>query len=135
MRNPKYLLAAAAMGGLLALPQTSSASPLGVGLAASGSTIPMITDGLVQKVHGWHCRKRKGWYHGHRVWHRHRRACYDYDYDDYDYYDYSYYPYYAYPFPFFSFHFDDDDDDFHGRHHFRGKRKFKKKFRKYKDSY
>jgi hypothetical protein len=115
MRNLNYLFAAAAIGSLLILPQTSSASPLGAGLAKSGSVSPAITDGLVQKVHGWHCGKRKGWYHGKRYWHRHRRACHRAYYYDDDYYDDDYYyrPYYrpryhygyGFPFPFFGFHF------------------------------
>ena len=106
MRNLKCLLAAAALGGFVALPAAGSAGPLpGGSLAASSS--PLVADGLVQKVHGWHCYKRKGWYHGHRVWHRHYRAChyrkryYDDYYDD-DYDDYSYYrPYHSYAYPYY----------------------------------
>jgi hypothetical protein len=127
MRHLKYLLAAAALGSIVALPQAGSAGPLPGGLLA-GSSIPALDDGLVQKVHGYHCRKRKGWYHGHRVWHRHYRAChrqryYDDDYYDDD-YDYGYYPGYyrpygyGYPaygfgFPFIGFGF----GGFGGRHH------------------
>jgi hypothetical protein len=127
MRNLRLVLAAAAIGSLMALSQTSSANPLAGGLGSLGNSTPAIADDLVQKVHGWHCRKRKGWYHGHRVWHRHRRACYDtsYYYDD-DYYDdYSYgygYPY-GYGAPFFSFYF--DDDDHRGRRHHRYRKRKK----------
>ena len=130
MRNLKYLLAAVAIGSFMALPQTSSASPLAAGLGTANSGTPAIAEGLVHKVHGWHCGKKKGWYHGKRYWHRHSKAChrrYDrsYYYDDYDddYYDYSYYrpyryhayPYYPGPFIGFSFggghHGWDWDDD------------------------
>jgi X-X-X-Leu-X-X-Gly heptad repeat protein len=126
MRNLKYLLAAGALGGLMALPQASSASPLATGLGTVNSNTPAIADGLVQKVHGWHCQKRKGWYHGKRYWHRHWKACHrTYHYDDdyyYDNYSYSYgYPSYGYGVPlplFFGFNF--GDDDHHGRRHHKG---------------
>jgi hypothetical protein len=122
MRNLKYLLAAAAVGSLLALPQTSSASPLATGLGTANTGTPAIADEFVQKVHGWHCSRKWSKRLGK---HRHRRACYerrryyDNDYYDDDYYDYSYYrPYrrhygyggYGIPFPFFGFQFG-------GRHH------------------
>src|SRR6185503_3143567 len=96
LRKASYLLAAAAISGLALAATPSSASPLASGLANGNTALPALSEGLVQKVHGWHCGKRKGWYHGHRVWHRHRRACYDNDYydDDYDNYDYGYYPRY-----------------------------------------
>jgi hypothetical protein len=118
MRNLKYMVAAAALGSIVALPQASSAGPLPGGLLA-GSSTPALDDGLVQKVHGYHCRKRKGWYHGHRVWHRHYRACHRSYYDDDDYYDNGYYaPYaYSYPYytaPFFAFSFGNRR---HHRHH------------------
>jgi hypothetical protein len=74
------LFAAAVIGGLALSAGPGSASPLAGGLATGPSTVPQITDGLVQKVHGWHCRKRYGWYRGHKWWHRHRRACDDYSY-------------------------------------------------------
>jgi hypothetical protein len=121
MRNLKYLLAAAALGSLAALPQSSSASPLVTGLTGPGSATSEITDGLVQKVHGYHCGKRKGWYRGDRRWHRHSRACKRRYYDDDDDYYYprrSYYrPHYYQPYyyrqPYIAFqfgggHFDDD---------------------------
>jgi X-X-X-Leu-X-X-Gly heptad repeat protein len=124
MRNFKYLLAATAVGGLMALPQTSVASPLATGLGTANSSTPAIADGLVQRVHGWHCSRKWSKRLGK---HRHRKACYErrryYDDDDYYYDDYSYYRYgypsygYAVPFPFFfGFNFDDDD----GRRRHRG---------------
>ncbi len=88
MRNLKYLLAAAAIGSFMVLPQTSSASPLGVGLTSAGPATSEINNGLVQKVHGYHCEKRKGWYRGDRQWHRHSKAC-KRRYNDDD--DYSHY--------------------------------------------
>jgi X-X-X-Leu-X-X-Gly heptad repeat protein len=107
MRNLKYLFAAAAIGSLMVLPQASSANPLATsGLGSLGSGTPAIADGLVQRVHGWHCRKR---WSKRRGWHRHRRACYDdYSYYDDDYYYPHHYGYHAYPFfpaPFIGFHF------------------------------
>ena len=86
MRNLKYLLAAAVLGSLMTLPQSGSASPLAAGLTSSGSPTSEITDSLVQKVHGFHCVKRKGWYRGNRWWHRHPRACQRRYNDDDDYY-------------------------------------------------
>jgi hypothetical protein len=79
MRKLPYLFAAAALGGVALAMTPGSASPLTSGLT-SGSNVPELNDGMVQKVHGWHCRKRYGWYHGYKQWHRHRRACYDEDY-------------------------------------------------------
>src|SRR5262245_16742126 len=117
MRNLKYLLLAAALGGWVAFPTASSAGPL-TGSFAAQATPPTLSYGL-QMVHGWHCRARRGWYHGRMYWHRHRRACYDYDdYNDYGYNTYGYggYPYayggypYYYPMPFLSF-------SFSNRHH------------------
>jgi hypothetical protein len=100
MRKIPYLLAAAAISGL-ALTTPGSASPLTGGLTSGTAAIPELGEGLVQKVHGWHCRKR---YSHRRGWHRHRRACYD----DYS---YRYHPGYTYGYgaPFFSFYFYDDD--------------------------
>jgi hypothetical protein len=109
MRKLPYLFAAAALGGLALSISPGSASPLASGLAA-GVTGPELNEGLVQKVHGWHCRKRYGWYHGHKWWHRHRRAC-----DDYDYRPGIYGPGIG-----LNFFFSDDDD-----HHHRYKKKRK----------
>ena len=36
--------------------------------------MPEGYEGRVQKVHGWHCRKRCGWFRGQKAWHRHWRA-------------------------------------------------------------
>jgi|RhiMetdeSRZDD1v2_1073273.scaffolds.fasta_scaffold285158_2 hypothetical protein len=113
MRKLTYLFAVAALGGLASLSSPGQASPLSAGLAGAQATEPALSDELVQKVHRWHCRKRYGWYHGHKRWHRHRRACYD---NDYSYYDGGYYGGYPYVgLPFFNFYFYDDDDHF--RHH------------------
>jgi hypothetical protein len=90
MRSLRYLTAATALGGMLVLPQTGWTSPLLTSLPAVGSTAPVIADGPVLKVHGWHCAKKKGWYKGDKVWHRHRRACYESQYDDDDFYDDDY---------------------------------------------
>ena len=87
MRYCRYFFAVAVLGGMIILPQTGSGSPLAASLTAAGSTTPLTVDSLIQKVHGWHCAKKKGWYKGDKVWHRHRRACYEtQDYDD-DYFD------------------------------------------------
>jgi hypothetical protein len=115
MRKLPLLAAAAAISGLAFAAGPSAASPLTGGL--TNGNLPVLNEGLVQKVHGWHCRRRYGWYHGHKVWHRHRRACYD-DYDDYD---YGYHPYsYGYPYayggPFIGFSFGDFGHH-HRRHH------------------
>ena len=83
MRNLRYFLAVAAVGYVIVLPATGSASPLAASLTAAGSATPLIIDHLIQKVHGWHCERRKGWYKGKRRWHSHPRACNE-DYDDYD---------------------------------------------------
>jgi hypothetical protein len=109
MKKLSYLFAAAAMSGLALMTTPSSAAPLTGGLIYGSTAIPQIDEGLVQKVHGWHCRKRWSSYRG---WHRHRRACYD---DDY--YGYGYPGYGLGVAPFFSFQFFDDDDHRHGRKH------------------
>jgi hypothetical protein len=113
MRKLSYLFAVAAIGGLTSLAPASSAGPIAGEMARANQAVPVAGEGLIQKVHGWHCRRRYGWYHGHKVWHRHRRACYDYN--DYD---YGYNPYYyGAPYPFFSFSFGDFDGHHHRRHH------------------
>jgi hypothetical protein len=87
MRYPRHLFIAAAVGGVILLPHAGSASPLMTSLAAAGATTPLFVDSPIQKVHGWHCSRKKGWYKGDRVWHRHRRACYEtQDYDN-EYFD------------------------------------------------
>lgn len=129
MRKLTSLFAAAAIVGLASLTSASSASPIGAGLSGLDAVPSIASDDLVQKAHGWHCRKRYGWYRGHKYRHRHRRACYD---DDYYGYDDSYhggYPFYGLPFFSFQF-FDDDDHHHHGfrrhkhrRHHFKKRRR------------
>ena len=76
MRRIPYLLAAAAISGFALSATPGIASPLAGGLTSENVTVPEASEGFVQKVHGWHCRARKGWFRGHRYWHRHRRACY-----------------------------------------------------------
>lgn len=115
MRKLPYLFAAAALSGLALAATPSSATPLSSGLS-TGSGLPQLDEGLVQKVHSWHCRKR---WSKRRGWHRHRRACYDNDH----------YGYGLGVAPFFSFQFFDDDDH-HGRRHHR--RHFR---RRYHDHY
>jgi hypothetical protein len=65
MRIPKYLLAVVAIGGLMLLPQPTSASPLAAGV---GDTASEFTSELVQKVH-----KKKGRYKKHYSKYQHRR--------------------------------------------------------------
>src|SRR5688572_5311182 len=103
MKPLSYLAAAAAISGLALVMTPASAGPLASGLTTGNLTVPQLGEDLVQNVHGWHCRWRRG--------HRHRRACYD---DDF-YYGSPF----AFGFPFFAFSFHDDDDD----HHFRGHRR------------
>lgn len=127
MRKLACLFAVAAVGGLMSA-SVASAGPLAAGLSGTKPVMPVVEENSVQQVHGWHCRKRYGWFRGHKYSHRHRRACYDYDdYDDYD-YGYSYHPYPFYGAPFFSFHFGDDDG--HRRRH---KHRHHKKKRKHYD--
>jgi hypothetical protein len=112
MRKLPYLLAAAAISGLALSAVPGSASPLAGGLASGNAALPEVSDGLIQKVHGWHCRRKWS-----RRWgrHRHRRACYD---------DYYYPGYGLGVVPFFSFQFfDDDDGRRHRRRHFRRHRR------------
>jgi hypothetical protein len=115
MRKLPYVFAAAALASLTLSAGPGSASPL-TGSLATGAAVPEFNEGLVQKVHGWHCRKRYGWYRGHKWWHRHRRACDDYDDDHYG----GYYPGPSIGFGFYGF----DDDDHHGGY------KYKKKYYK-----
>jgi hypothetical protein len=128
LRKASYLLAAAAISGLALAATPSSASPLASGLATTNTALPVLNEGLVQKVHGWHCKRK---FSNRRGWHRHRKACRNYDYyDDYyddDYYDYGYYPryrrHYGYPgygfgVPFFSFGFGGFGGH-HGHHHWK----------------
>jgi hypothetical protein len=106
MKKLSYLAAAAVIGTLALVTTPASASPLASGLTTGEAAIPLLDEGFVHKVHGWHCRWRRG--------HRHRRACYD---DDSFYGGYGGFPF---GFPFFAFSFYDDDD----HHHWRGHRRF-----------
>ena len=113
MRSLPYLIAAAAISGLALSAAPSSASPLASGLTSGNATLPEMSEGLVQKVHGYHCRKRFGWYRGDKYWHRHRRACH---------YSYRHRPYY-YSAPSFGLFFNfDDDDGRRGRRGHKGRR-------------
>ena len=77
MRKLPHLLAVALIS-VLSLPTNSTmASPLANGLRNGSSTATEFQDDLVQKVHRWHCQRRKGWYKGKTRWHRHPRACRD----------------------------------------------------------
>ena len=93
MRNPKYLLAAAATVGLLFLSQPTSASPLAAGLIGADPAVSEITSSLVEKVHKRRYKKHK--YYGHRRHRRHYRRFYD---DDDYYSNFSYYPSYCDPY-------------------------------------
>jgi hypothetical protein len=109
MRKLPCLLAAAAISGL-AFVTPISASPLASGLAPSNTAVPSVDDGLIQKVHGFHCRRK---FSNRRGWHRHRRACYDYGF-------YEPYPYhYGLGVPFFGLSIIDDDFRFRRHHRFR----------------
>ena len=104
MRKIPYLLAAAAISGFALSATPGIASPLAGGLTSGNVTVPEASEGLVQKVHRYHCRKR---YSHRRGWHRHRRACQ---------YSYRYRPYrYGFGMPFVAFHFGFP----HRRHHWR----------------
>jgi hypothetical protein len=119
MKKLNCFLAVAAMSGLAFAATPASASPLTSGINLGNSAVPQMDEGMVQKVHGWHCRRKWSKRLGK---HRHRRACNDYD--NYSSYDDGYYGGYPYGFgaPFFAFSF--DDDDHHGRrHHHRFKRR------------
>ena len=110
MRKITYLFAAAAIGGLALTASPGVASPLAGGLSAGSAAVPELNEGLVQKVHRYHCRKRYGWFRGEKRWHRHRRACH---------YGHRYYhPYpYAYGGPFIGFSFGLGPHRHRHRHH------------------
>jgi hypothetical protein len=70
---------------MMVISHTGWASPLATNLAIGSERAS--ADSLILNIHGWHCARRKGWYKGDRVWHRHRRACDEsQDYDD-EYFD------------------------------------------------
>lgn len=77
MEKLPYVLAAAVLSSLALSASPSSASPLGSGFA--NATMAEVHENRVQKAHGRHCRKRYGWFRGHKWWHRHWRACRYYD--------------------------------------------------------
>ena len=80
MRHLPYLFAVAAISSLALTSSSSGGSPLR-GLASGSSTVTEFADSNVQKVHRWHCQRRKGWYKGKSRWHRHPKACGDYEYE------------------------------------------------------
>lgn len=96
MRKLRYphLLAAAAVGSLVLLTPPAPASPIAAGMNAAAMP-PVMSGGLVEKAHGWHCRKRKGWYRGKSRLHRHQKACRDYHHSQ-RYRRYPPLPYYGY---------------------------------------
>jgi hypothetical protein len=98
MHKLPCLFAVLAMGSLAVSAGPSAASPLGSALRSGNVIAAELQDGPVQKVHRWHCQRRKGWYRGKARWHRHPRACRDYGYV-HPYPDYNYgapLPYYGY---------------------------------------
>jgi hypothetical protein len=101
MRILPYVIVAAGIGGAALTASSSGASPLSSGLAQSDSMLPEISTGMVQKVHNWHCRKKKGWYRGSKRWHRHAGGCRQ---SRYPYSAYRHYPHiYSSPAPGFYF--------------------------------
>jgi hypothetical protein len=74
------LFATVTMGILLFSADPLFASPLGKAVQTGDRVAFDLENGLLQKVHRWHCERRKGWYKGKRTWHRHRRACRNRDY-------------------------------------------------------
>ena len=60
MRKLTYLAAAAAISSLALAANPASANPLAGGLTDRSLSTVELNDGLVQKVHRWHCRKRFG---------------------------------------------------------------------------
>ena len=81
-----YLLKSVMLAAALVLVVTGNMRPAAALTVPSGQQLKGSVDAgdsLVQKVHGWHCRRRYGWVrhchdgycHAHRRWHRHRRAC------------------------------------------------------------
>jgi hypothetical protein len=87
MRNPRYLLAAVAIGVLTFLPQPTSATPLAAGLTGANSAVSE-TSGLVEIGYKKHHNK----HYEHHYRHRRHHRFYDDD-DDYYYPYFSYYPY------------------------------------------
>jgi hypothetical protein len=102
MRIPKYLLAVVAIGGLLLLPQPTSASPLTAGLINGDTAASEFTSELVQNVH-----KKKRHYRKHYSKYQHRR--HRRHYSKYQHRRHrEHYPYYS------SFYCDDYYGDYYG---------------------
>ena len=99
MRPLLFLFAVAALSSLTFTFTSSSASPLVRGLLSGSSTITELADGNVQKVHRWHCQRRKGWYKGKSRWHRHAKACRDNGYV----HPYPYWEYGGAPLPYYGY--------------------------------
>jgi hypothetical protein len=74
MRKLINAIAITAVSGLTSFAASGSAAPIS-GWVSGGAVPTLDSDGLVQKVHGWHCRKRYGWYRGREYRHRHWQAC------------------------------------------------------------
>jgi hypothetical protein len=77
MRKAPFMLAAVAVIGIAFAATPGSASPLASKAAVSHTALPAFNEGLVQKVHGWHCKKQWSKRLG---WHRDKRACDGTDY-------------------------------------------------------
>lgn len=95
MRHLPYLFAVAAISTLALTSTSSGGSPLVRGLASGSSNVTELADSNVQKVHRWHCQRRKGWYKGKSQWHRHPKACHDHGHV-HPYYGGAPLPYYGY---------------------------------------
>jgi hypothetical protein len=67
----KLFLSTAALGWLILATSPIQASPF---LKGSTAVRAVLNEAVVQKVHGRHCKQKKGWYRGKRQWHRHRQA-------------------------------------------------------------
>src|SRR5688572_294692 len=98
-----HLIAAVTISGFV-LSVPGSASPI-IQAPVNTALMPELSEGFVQKVHGSHCRGRKGIYRGKRQWHRHRKACRGYDYSHRNDRRYPPRPYYGYG--EFGFHYDE----------------------------
>jgi hypothetical protein len=119
MRKLAYTFAIAAVSGLTSFAASTLAMPVTSGVVSDGAVLIMDGDGLVQKVHGFHCKRKRGPFNRTYGLHRHFRACDRYDDSYYDYpYDRPYYghypyrrPYYYGGFPFITFGFGGFGDD------------------------
>jgi hypothetical protein len=93
----KLFLSTAALGWLVLAISPIQASPFLNGATAAPA---VLNEGVVQKVHGRHCKQKKGWYRGKRQWHQHRQACRDYYESRRRYPPRPYYGYGEYGFPY-----------------------------------